>query len=513
MTDILLFALLSLFYLAAGIMLFIKYVHIFQLNSYKPQVQRRWVRDNIGSLLIKTVWALGAVYLVRELGSLGTALSAALFALVLLLNLPKKAKKPLVYTARVKRLLFTYVLIHAIIIAAGFFARDYMAFYSLVCSFCLVGAPWLVLFANAVNQPVERAINNRYINEAKAIIRDMPNLKVIGITGSYGKTSVKLYVEKLLSVKYNVLATPENYNTTLGVVRTIRERLRPTHQVFVCEMGARNIGDIKEICELVHPGMGIITSIGPCHLESFKTIENVLKTKFELIDALPEGGTAFLNMDNSYIAEKSINVKAVGYGTAGGEYKAENIRYSANGTSFSINGTEFETRLLGKHNIVNICAAVAVASELGIPLDRLVQPVRRLENAPHRLQLLGGGNRLIIDDAYNSNPEGAASALEVLRDFDGLRILVTPGMVELGEKQAELNRQLGAKAASCCDWAILVGSVNSAAIKEGLLTSGFDESRLIISETLNDAVKAADGIDADGRTRIILLENDLPDNY
>jgi UDP-N-acetylmuramoyl-tripeptide--D-alanyl-D-alanine ligase len=97
-----------------------------------------------------------------------------------------------------------------------------------------------------------------------------------------------------------------NYNPTLGVVRTIRERLRPTHQVFVCEMGARNIGDIKEICELVHPGMGIITSIGPCHLESFKTIENVLKTKFELIDALPEGGTAFLNMDNSYIAEKRL---------------------------------------------------------------------------------------------------------------------------------------------------------------------------------------------------------------
>ena len=128
-----------------------------------------------------------------------------------------------------------------------------------------------------------------------------------------------------------------------------------------------------------------------------------LKLSLKLIDALPEGGTAFLNMDNSYIAEKSINVKAVGYGTAGGEYKAENIRYSANGTSFSINGTEFETRLLGKHNIVNICAAVAVASELGIPLDRLVQPVRRLENAPHRLQLLGGGNRLIIDDAYNSN--------------------------------------------------------------------------------------------------------------
>jgi UDP-N-acetylmuramoyl-tripeptide--D-alanyl-D-alanine ligase len=509
----LLFAVLSLVFLAAGIILFIKYVHIFQLNSYKPQVQRKWVRDNISSLLLKTVWALGTVYLIKELGNLGTGLSSGLFLFVLLLNLPKKAKKPLVYTARVKRLFITYGLIHIIIIAAGFIAQDYIAFYGLVCSLCLAGAPWLVLFANAVNQPIEKAINNRYINEAKNIIKNMPNLKVIGITGSYGKTSVKLYVEKLLSVKYNVLATPENYNTTLGVVRTVRERLKSVHQVFVCEMGARNIGDIKEICQLVRPDMGVITSIGPCHLESFKTIDNVVKTKFELAEALPENGTVFLNRDNSYIAEQSVRVRAVGYGTKAGEYIAENIRYSAKGTSFSIKGTDFETKLLGQHNIVNVCAAVAVAAELGIPLEKLVQPVRRLENAPHRLQLLGGGNRLIIDDAYNSNPDGAASALEVLQAFEGLRILVTPGMVELGDKQFELNRQLGAKAAGCCDWAIIVGSTNAEAIREGILASDFDENKLIMAQTLTEAVKAADSIDAGGRTRIILLENDLPDNY
>jgi UDP-N-acetylmuramoyl-tripeptide--D-alanyl-D-alanine ligase len=512
----LLYSSLSLVFLCTAAVLCLKNIHIFQLNSYKPNVQRKWVRDNIGDILLRSVWALGAVYLARELGIPGLTLSSVLFAAVLLLNLPKKAKKPLVFTARVKRLLATCGIIHVIIAAAGFAAPDYTAYFCLVFSLCLVTAPWLVLFADFINRPLEKAINNRYINEAKNIINGAAELKVIGVTGSYGKTSVKFYIEKLLSVKYNVLATPENYNTTLGVVRTIRERLKPTHEVFVCEMGARNVGDIREICELVRPKIGVITSIGPQHLESFKTVENVIKTKFELTDSLPPDGTAVLNMDNEYIAGHGVNVKAVGYGTSNGEYKAENITYSSKGSSFTVKGCAFETRLIGRHNVQNVCAAIAVANIMGIPLDKLVQPVRRLENVPHRLQLLGGGNRIIIDDAYNSNPAGANSALETLSLFDGVRILVTPGMVELGTKQHELNRQLGLKAAGCCDWAVIVKSrlnTNAEAIKEGLLRAGFDESRLKVAETLNEAVTYADGIDTGGRARVILLENDLPDNY
>jgi UDP-N-acetylmuramoyl-tripeptide--D-alanyl-D-alanine ligase len=507
---------LSLVFLCTAAVLCVKNIHIYQLNSYKPNVQRKWVRDNIGDILLRTVWALGAVYLARELGIPGLALCNVLFTAVLLLNLPKKAKKPLVFTARVKRLLATYGIIHIIFAAAGFVALDYTAYFCLVFSLCLVTAPWLVLFADFLNRPLEKAINNRYINEAKKIINGMPELKVIGVTGSYGKTSVKFYIEKLLSVKYNVLATPENYNTTLGVVRTIRERLRPTHEVFVCEMGARNVGDIREICELVRPKIGVITSIGPQHLESFKTVENVIKTKFELIASLPSDGTAILNMDNEYIAGHGTNVRTVGYGTSAGEYKAENITYSSKGSSFTVKGCAFETKLIGRHNVQNVCAAIAAASILGIPLEKLVQPVRKLENVPHRLQLLGGGNRLIIDDAYNSNPAGAASALETLSNFDGVRILVTPGMVELGSKQYELNRELGVKAASSCDWAFIVRSklnTNAEAIKEGLLSAGFEESRLTVADALNEAVSYADGFDTGGRARVILLENDLPDNY
>ena len=138
-------------------------------------------------------------------------------------------------------------------------------------------------------------MNRWYINDAKKIIKNCPDLLVIGITGSFGKTSVKYFLDELLSVKYNVLKTPGNFNTTLGVVKTIRSSLRATHDIFLCEMGAKNIGDIKEICDIVHPKMGIITSVGEMHLESFKSIENVRKTKFELADSLPENGKIFLN--------------------------------------------------------------------------------------------------------------------------------------------------------------------------------------------------------------------------
>ena len=155
----------------------------------------------------------------------------------------------------------------------------------------------------------------RYINDAKRILNEMPNLLVIGITGSYGKTSMKNFLYSLLSEKYDVLKTPKNYNTTMGVVKTIREELKPTHQIFLCEMGATNVGDIKEICDIVNPKLGVITSIGPQHLESFKSIENIIKTKFELADSVKQNnGTIFLNYDNNYIKNKELDMNKITYG-------------------------------------------------------------------------------------------------------------------------------------------------------------------------------------------------------
>ncbi len=511
---------LGLCCLGAGFVLFRRCAHIFQLNGYKHPVQERWVRDNIEQVALRGIWALGAAPLVhtqalwsRRIGPVGVWLAAVLFLVVLGLNLPRqKAKKPFVMTKRMRRLLATYMILHLLCLVFLLFMPDGGSFGALLCSFCLAGAPWLLLLADTINKPIEKGIDRWYIRDAQRILRDCPELTVIGVTGSYGKTSVKFFLEKLLSTEYNVLVTPENYNTTLGVVRTIRERLRAQHELFVCEMGARNVGDIKEICDLVHPRYGVVTAIGPQHLESFGSIANIVKTKFELADALPPDGILFANLDDENIRGRKVSVTEVGYGLSRGDYLAENLTVSPRGSSFTLRGVEFHTRLLGAHNVQNICAAIAVANTLGIPLEKLRLPVQQLESVPHRLQLLGGGARTVIDDAYNSNPAGAKAALEVLSAFPGLRILVTPGMVELGEKQESLNREFGAQAAGKCDYAILVGKKQAPPIRAGLLSTGFPQERITVCDTVQEAVAAADALEP-GRERVILLENDLPDNY
>lgn len=522
--ELISFVLLTAFFAAVWVLCILGSLHIFQLNSYKPYVQRKWVAEHMLEIVKKNWWLVLVMPCVMNLGWVGYLIACLPCAVTIWFNRPKKAKKPLVFTARVKRLAVTLGILHAIVVVLGFVSPEYRSFFVMLYALAGICENYVVLAANYINSPIEKGINRHYISDAERIIREMPDLKVIGVTGSYGKTSVKFFVGKLLAAKYNVLVTPESYNTTMGVVRTIRENLRPTHEVFVCEMGARNPGDIKEICDIVHPGAAIITSIGPQHLESFKSIENVTKTKFELVDALPEGGTSYLNMDNQYIAARPVPVKSIGYRLAApgqppyeGVYCGYDVSVSSKGSSFSLREpdgtvTSLSTRLIGEHNVLNICGAVAVARSMGVEMRDIIPRVRRLESVPHRLELIGGGSRAVIDDAYNSNPAGAKAALGVLAQFDSLKILVTPGMVELGEKQDELNREFGRQAAAVCDYVVLVGEKQTRPILEGLLGAGFDSDNTATAETVQEAVALADGFQP-GLPRTILLENDLPDNY
>jgi len=314
--------------------------------------------------------------------------------------------------------------------------------------------------------------------------------------------------------------TPGNFNTTLGVVRTIREQLRPIHQVFICEMGAKNIGDIKEICDLVNPQYGVLTSIGPQHLESFKTIENIIQTKFELPDSLPENGIAFLNYDNEYIQKREIEKNKITYGleNSKADFHPYDTKVSREGSDFKIklpDGTiqEFSTRLIGTHNVLNIAGAIAVAYSLGVPTKAIVSQVKKLEYIPHRLQLIKSNRGLIIDDAYNSNPSGCKAALETLSCFEGIKILVTPGMIELGEKQDELNKEFGIRASRVSDYVVLIGKNQTKAILEGLIQQDYPENKIFIAEKLEEGLQFVDTIKCEGKEKIILLENDLPDNY
>ena len=507
-------------------------VHMLQLNGYHNrgyfawcgQHAARWLPlSRFAALLPLAVIAATPFFPFPIRSSTGVILlSAAVLGLLIsgLGTLPKHAKKPLVYTRRVWRLLITYCILLAILLVAARFARGWIsparAGMTLLAILLLV--PLLVPLANFINLPMEHAIAKHFVRDAQKILRSRPDLTVIGITGSYGKTSTKNFLHALLSTQYNVLMTPESYNTTMGVVRTIRERLKPSHEVFIVEMGAKGVGEIKEICDIVHPKYGLLTSIGEQHLESFHSIENIIKTKFELADAIPADGFICVNADNEYIQNHPVtNTRVVTYGAlpeSTADYRATDMTADRNGSRFTLvepDGakTEFSTRLLGAHNIQNLAGCIALARQLGIPAVKLVYPVRLLKPVRHRLELLPNG---FIDDAFNSNPAGFRSALDVLRGFDGQRVLVTPGMVELGEREAALNEEIGAYAADCCDYAVLVGEKQAGPLKKGLLRAGFDESRIFVAPSLNEGLEYVNSLPAEG-TRTVLLENDLPDNY
>lgn len=497
-------------------------LHMFQLNGYKNGEHIHWLKKNLRQQwLLCFGLTVGVVRLFFPALGLDILIYLTLFMDILVYRALHRLnnKTPLKYTARVKRLIVTMVLLCAVMSVALFFSFGWESLSGI--AIIVVSVQWFFdILANIVNHPIEKGISDWYINDAKKRLKSMSNLKVIGITGSYGKTSMKYYLKTLLQNKYNVLMTPGNFNTPLGVTITVRRDLKPTHEIFLCEMGARHVGDIKEVCDIAHPDMGIITSIGPQHLETFFTMENIQKTKFELADALPTGGLLFLNGDNEYIQEKATEYseKIFYYSEKDGEgYRAKDVSVSQLGTEFTVvtpDGEEerFTMKLIGAHNVINVVGAIGVAHSLGMSLKELKVPVRRIQPVEHRMEMKPHGDVTIIDDAYNSNPVGSKAAVETLKMFDGIRILITPGMVELGDKEEEYNYKFGTYAASCCDYILLVGSKHTAPIEEGVLSENFPPERLFVFEKLEEALNQAYRIKGQGH-KYILLENDLPDNY
>lgn len=491
------------------------HTHMLQLNSYFNKRYVSYLKKNKSKIIdLKAVLALlGYVFIV--FGSFPAISAYALFYIVFdMMKGKKEEKKPLVITDRVKRLFVTEGILTALVLLAGFvMPSKYLV--PVVLFVAAIISPLVTMLANIINAPVEKHIRNKFYNSAKEKITSMSNLKIIGITGSYGKTSVKNFVSALLAEKYNVLMTPHSYNTTLGVVRTINENLTPLHEVFVVEMGARQKGDIKEICDLVNPEAGILTSIGPQHLETFKTLENIVNTKYELLDSVG-GGKKFVNYDSEPIKNHEKAENTITYGTSEEcDYKAENIKVTPSGSEFTLKTPQGEvtlkTKLLGKHNVINLAGSVAVAMEYGVDIESIKIAMRRIESVEHRLQIKKQPDCTIIDDAYNSNPEGAKGALETLREFEGTRIVITPGMVELGEKEEKENEKLGAICARCADYAIFVGEKQYPVLKKGADSVRPEDEKIMCAKDIYEAFNMMRSIQAEDK--IVLLENDLPDNY
>lgn len=502
----------------AFFLLIAKYdIHMFQLSSYRYSRYFRWlIPGNIISQKRFFAFLMLIPALAPNYVGVGFATGITIGAWAVAWR--EKFKTPLVYTMRVKRLFATNILLFAAIAAlAVLFAGKWAL---AIIGATLVFSNLLMLLANLINTPFEKAINRGYYNDAKRIIESHKGLIIIGVTGSFGKTSTKNYLASVLAEKYNVLVTPGNFNTLLGVIRTIREQLRPYHQVFIVEMGAKQKNDIKEICDLVHPTIGIVTAVGEMHLETFKSVENIQDTKFELINSLPAGGLGVINNDSDYIKSyKGIKspCRIIRYAAEGeGDYKANNVVYGAGGVTFTLNGGEqYSSRLLGAGNLLNILASIAVADHLGVPVNKQKNAIARLQPVEHRLSMKVANGITVLDDAYNSNPQGAKMGLEVLKNFavgeGNKRIVITPGFVEMGARQAEANKELGRTIATSCDYAIIVNAVNREAIKNGIDEGGLPAEKYFLADSLNHAHAQLAKILRAGD--VVLYENDLPDNF
>ena len=502
-------------------------IHMLQQNSY---FNSRFINYLKGAASYKTVVSLIVSAAIAALAMsrlwlyiplLITAVITGIFRAISVISGQKNAKKKLVFTSRVKRLYATSAIILIFYLLILLILKVDLSVYVYTLAVLLFLSQFYVILLNIINLPIEKLINLYYINDAKKILKKRPDMKIIGVTGSYGKTSTKYILGRMLSEKYNVTITPGSFNTLLGVVRTIREHLTPATQVFVVEMGAKRVGDIKEICDLVRPQMGVITSVGEQHLSTFGSIDNVLKTKFELYDAVKSaGGTMFLNFDNKLIRENAgRGAKVVSYAAKSGDADvyAENISASSSGSVFELNckgeRVKIQTKLLGAHNVCNIAAATAVCMELGMSTDDIKCAAFMLESVEHRLQLRRYINgSVLIDDSYNSNPEGCIEAANVLASFAGKRrIIVTPGVIELGEREYDVNYHFGEVMAKSADDIILVGEKRAAPMKDAIEKSGFDSERLYVVNTFKEAAARLSSMC--GSDTVVLFENDLPDNY
>jgi len=448
------------------------------------------------------------------------------FVLVLLkLAIYKQEQKklPLVYTKRILRLYTTFVIFYGLI-----FYLDYILLYEentaifFITLFLIIYFDQLVLILiNYINAPVEKLIGLYYKKKASNKLKNMTNTSVIGITGSYGKTSSKNILSDILNIKYTAMPTPKNFNTPFGLTMTINNELDKFNDFFIAEMGACKKGEIKELCNLVHPKYGILTKIGVAHLETFGSEENIRKTKFELIESLPEDGVGVLNKDDekqrTYNKDFKCKILWIGIDNKDVDVYAHSIKLTNKGTTFKVKFSDdnkdytFETKLLGKANIYNILAALALGNYLGIPKDMLISAVKQVKPVEHRLELKRYYDMYMIDDAYNANPDGCKMALDVLSLMNGKKIVISSGMIELGKLEEKLHKELGTYMADKVDEVILIGKDQTKNIYNGLVESKFNENNIHVLNNIMDAFKLVHKLK--DKDTYILLQSDLPDIF
>ena len=424
-------------------------------------------------------------------------------------------KNRLVFTKRMTRfcvLLFIEIL--AVLLILSFFVKSLILFILLSVLIVML-IPIFVMVAHIIISPFEKIIKNHYIKKTKKKLECFKGKK-IAVVGSFGKTSVKNFLYKFLSNKYKVNITPKNFNTPMGICKTVLENFDMQADYAIFEMGARHVGDIKELMEIVNPDIGIMTAVGEQHVESFGSIENVKIAKNELVKFIKNDGVVYFDCYNKNTEDlfNSCSKQKFCVGENGDAFLI-NTTLSKNGSEVECRlrreGFSFKTKLLGCFNLQNVLISALVAFDEGVQLKSIRSQISKLEPVKNRLELIERGNLVIIDDSYNSNFYGAMEALRVMNLFGGDKIVVTPGLVELGNLQYEKNFLLGKEIGRVATKVIIMNDVNKKAIFKGLEESKFNEKKIYYCNSREDQKKTLKRIL--GERCVVLFQNDLPDNY
>lgn len=526
-----------------------RHARFYQIEEYMSVRYLRWVAARRERWLstrpfLAFIISSGAILLMTEASDgIFPFIIAAIGACIAALPPAEgEIKKQFRATPRARRLLaaaFTIILVLALL--SGWAAAQMQVGSFVEAAFIAaagagfvihIAAPALLTLSNLLLTPVEATLRARFIAQARQVLREI-NPVVIGITGSYGKTSTKTYLAHILNGRYKAYPTPKSYNTMMGVCIAINNDLARDYSVeyFVCEMGAYIPGEIQAICDLTHPTISIVVEVGPQHLERFGTLENIATAKYEIIKALPPDGVGIFNWDNPYVramyeraypaqrlaVSREIDPNALPPNPP--RFIASDIVEQLESLSFTVTDSEtketarFETTLLGLHNVTNILLATAVAIHEGMSLQDIVRRVRSLQPAESRLTRMQDASGItILNDAYSANPVGIVHALRVLSMHPAeRRLLITPGMVELGPLEAQENRKLGEIAAQHATDVILVGAEKTAPIHEGLLSAGFPSDRVHVVGSVREGMAWYERNLKRGD--VVLFLNDLPDTY
>lgn len=439
---------------------------------------------------------------------------------LMLLSTQKDYIIPLKYTARIKRSFLVHYFVMYILLLFVYLRYNQSNYMYLLYNIILLSLTFLfTMFVMIILHPIEQHIRNKYALKAKLALLENKKLTTIGITGSYGKTSTKNILNKLLASKYNVLSTPKSYNTPMGISNCINNEKMYLYDFFIAEMGIDEAKGMDRLLNIVSPSIAIITSIGPMHLKTFKNMKRLIDEKMKLALSIPEDGFVIINNDNEYIRnydKSKIKGKIITIGFHNdADVMAHNINFDNYKYSFDVSYKDdlyhLELPLVGEHNVTNALLAIATSIILGVEKEKIIEACSTAKSIPHRLEVQRRDTHLIIDDSYNSNFEGFSNALDVLSKYKEKRILITPGLIELGKYNKEYNSKIAEKIVTCCDEIILVKNKSSQYIKQRInkmsinfpvieVDSFFEANKYICREYNNKEV-------------VVLIENDLPDNF